>query len=371
MSAIEVARFGLEDTALVARYDRLFAATPGAYIQQSTRWARAIRDIGPDRPIFLLASAGGRDIAGLPLYLFAAEPGAILTSVPQAGPLGGIFAASDLDEAMRDATYAALLSQAQGVAREHDCLALTLITDPFAADIARYERHLAPEFVLENFTQAIALDRIFDGPHIVLTDYRRRSGLSRALKAGREAGLSVRASGSEADFNAWYAVHEKRHGELGATPLPRDLLRNLLAELEPHGEAKLWLVERAGALAGGCLFVRHRDVLDAFIMSMDTAFADLGPNYALTDHALKWARGLGTRWFNWQSSAARSGGVYAFKARWGAEEHIYHFVTKVFCPPERLAALGPDGIKRHYPGHFVLPFGAFADGCRGGRYRKD
>lgn len=370
MSGIAVAVFGLDDAALLARYDRLFDALDGAFIQQSSAWARAIAPLGPDRPIFLLASRDGADIAGLPLYLFQAPTGGVLTSVPQAGPLGGVFARPDLAPEMRDAAYAALLGAAQDIARRNDCLTLTLITDPFADDLPLYERHLAPDFVLENFTQAIALERIFDGPHITLTDYRRRSGLSRSLKAARGAGLAVRAADGAADFARWYAVHEKRHGELGAQPLPRALLWNLLAELGPREQARLWLVEQGTTLAGGCLFVRHRDVLDVFIMSMDSAFAALGPNYLVTEHALQWARGLGTRWFNWQSSASRDSGVYGFKARWGAEERQYHFVTKVFCPAERLAALGADGIKRHYPWHYVVPFGAFADGCRAGRYRK-
>jgi CelD/BcsL family acetyltransferase involved in cellulose biosynthesis len=371
MSAIETVSCGLEDSGLVERYDRLFDCVDGAYVQQSTAWARAINDLGPDQPIFLLARRGGDDLAGLPLYLFQAEPGNLLTSVPQPGPLGGVFARADLDAGTREVAFAALLSRAVELAREHNCITMTLITDPLTADLPLYERHLAPELIFENFTQIVPLGQIFHGEEIILPRYRRSGSFRQRLRRAMAYGFTLRAAASEADVARWYEVHVKRHGEVGATPLPRALLERLLHVLEPSGRARLWLVEKDGVIVGGGLFVWHRATMDVFIMSMDSTYAAEAPGYALVDAALRWAHGLGVERFNWQSSASRTSGVYAFKARWGAEERQYHFVTKIFALPERLAALGADGIKRHYPGHYVLPFGAFADGCRGGRYRKD
>lgn len=91
MARGQVVEGELSDRRFRAEYDDLFEACPDAFIQQSTYWAEAIRDLGPDRPIFLLYRDGDEAIAGLPLYLYEHPRGNVLTSVPQAGPLGGIF----------------------------------------------------------------------------------------------------------------------------------------------------------------------------------------------------------------------------------------------------------------------------------------
>src|SRR5437867_2601579 len=80
------------------RYDQLFGACPRASIQQSSLWAEVIGDIGPDQPMFLLANDGGQDVAGLPLYLYEHPLGNVLSSVPQPGPLGGVFTRPGLSD---------------------------------------------------------------------------------------------------------------------------------------------------------------------------------------------------------------------------------------------------------------------------------
>src|SRR5687767_13737264 len=94
---MEVVRFGLGDVHLRSGYDALFQSCPNALLQQSTYWAEAIQDLGPDEPMFLLAPTDRVAIAGLPLYLFRNSHGNITTSVPQAGPLGGVFGRDDAD----------------------------------------------------------------------------------------------------------------------------------------------------------------------------------------------------------------------------------------------------------------------------------
>src|SRR5207249_1087653 len=93
-----VEAFGLGDLPWRARYDALFAACPAAFVQQSSPWAEAIAPLGPDRVILLLFHDGTRDVAGLPLYLFEGPSGPVLTSVPQPGPLGGVFVRPGLAE---------------------------------------------------------------------------------------------------------------------------------------------------------------------------------------------------------------------------------------------------------------------------------
>ncbi len=278
-SVMDVLEIDFCDCELVARYDRLFESCPDALIQQSTYWCEAIRDLGPDRPLFLLCHDGGEDLAGLPLYLFEHPLGNILTSVPQPGPMVGIFCRGGLPEQQVAEIYRELLAAAVALARRYRCLTLTLITNPFADDLHLYERFLAPDAVLENFLQAIPLDGIFSDGNVYLPASRWRNNLSRNLRKGAAAGFRVSFCESVEHLRDWHSVHVQRHTELGAAPLSLRLFENLFTTLRSRNRAELILVEKRDEIASGCLFVYHRHIMDVFMLSMDSRFEGQAPNY--------------------------------------------------------------------------------------------
>jgi hypothetical protein len=348
---VRVVCFGLGDEALRKRYDALFEACPHAFIQQSTAWAEVIGEIGPDRPFFLLADDGGADVAGLPLHLYESPSGRILTSVPQPGPLGGVFARADLGAEARAAAYAALLESARALAQEHECLALTLITSPTVPDTALYEAARPADFVLHNYTQVVPLDR----------PVRRAGGQRNNLARARKFGFQLEPCRTEAEVERWYELHRRRHEALGAVPLDRRIIDNVFRHLVPARKA-LFLVARDGErYASGTLYILHRDVMDVYAISMDADYADHAPNALLADASMEWGREVGVKHYNWQSSPSRQSGVYRNKEQWGSEERPYEFLTWLFTDRARLRAIGPEGARRDFPGHYLVPFAAFLD----------
>jgi hypothetical protein len=265
--------------------------------------------------------------------------------------------------------YAALLAEANRIAMQRACIGLTLITNPFFDDVALYEKHLAPDLVFENFTLVVDVERVIrNGDWILPNNSERNPG--RTIRKAKAAGLSARLSKEMSEFERWYSIHEHRHAELKLTPLPYKLLKAIYTGLRPRGNAFLQLVMTGDEIAAGCLFVHHREVCDAFIMSMDSVHRAKAPNYLLVEQALftMWRRGI--RYLNWQSSPRRGDGVYNFKRQWGSEERLYYFVTKVYCAPEKILSLGAEGLRLEYPGHYVVPFGVLRSGFTQRRYRK-
>ena len=367
---MDVVAFDLADHNIRERYDRLFEACPAAFIQQSSYWADVIKDLGPDKPIFLLCGDGGKDLGGLPLYLYEHRLGNILTSVPQAGPLGGIFFREGLSEREIDRVYASLLEKAKQLGEENHCLALSIITNPFFQDLALYQCHLSPTYEYENFTQYIPLTEIIVDGEITLRDYNRRSNLSRNVRKAKASGFSVGLCETDTEWDAWYQVHERRHRELGISPLSPKLFENIRRVLGPRTKAHLLLVKREQEIASGCLYIRHCRVMDVFMLSMDAKFADQVPNFLNTEHSLSWARKLGAETYNWQSSPDRASGVFGYKKQWGSAEASYSFVTKLFCRPEEIERIGLETIKREYAWHYVVPFAAFHEGFNKKNFRK-
>jgi hypothetical protein len=366
---MDVVEIDFRDAALAARYDRLFAACPDAFVQQSHSWCEAICRLGPDRPLFLLCHDEGEDVAGLPLYLFEHDLGNVLTSVPQPGPMGGVFCREGLSVERMAEVYGNLLAAAARIAQRHGCMTLSLITNPFADDLPLYERFLQPDFVLENFLQAIDLEKVFS-PAGEFLPVARRNNLSRNLRKSGEAGFTVGLCQLPERLRDWHAIHVQRHTELGATPLSLELFEKLFTVLVPRGQAGLILVEKDGQIASGCLFVYHHRIMDVFMLSVNSAWEEHAPNFANVRFSLDWARSLGVRQYNWQSSTSRAGGVYRFKQQWGSVEYPYYFVTKLFCPIERLRQIGPEGVRRHYPWHYVMPWQAFESDCSARSFRK-
>jgi len=348
------------DPSSVARYERLFDECPDACIQQSMDWCRAIASLGPDRPLFLICTDGTQDLAGLPLYLYEADTGNVLTSVPQPGPLGGVFHHPGLPHALIGEIYRTLLERALALADLHHCLTLSVITNPFTDDLEWYERYLSPDFIFENFTQYVPLDR----------PAHRNHGHRNNVNRGRKAGCTVGFCKNEAELEQWYRIHQKRHREIGAIPLDHRLFENLFRGLVAKGRAQLVLLKMNDAVVSGGFYVYHRRIMDVFMLSFDSALEKLAPNFLNTDYSMEWARGQGVTVYNWQSSANKRCGVYEYKRQWGSIERPYYFVTRIIGDRGRLAALGSDGLRTHYSGHYVVPFGVFETGFEQKRFQK-
>ena len=368
---MQIIAFHLDEAGPRRLYDALFDRCPAAFLQQSTLWAEVIAELGPDTPLFLLALCDGEPIAGLPLYLYEHRLGNVLTSVPQAGPLGGVFHLPDLAPSTREDCFRALLAEAMAQARRHRCVALSIITNPFADDLPQYQRHFAPDYLLENFTQVIDLGTFFgSNGEVRLPDYHRHSNLRRNLDKGRRAALTARCNLRPGELDRLYELHRRRHAEIGAAPLDPRLLRNIAAILVPRRKATFIVVEAAGSVVSWGLYLHHERVMDVLRLNLDSAAMAVGPNFYNTNISLALARDLGVTHYHWQSSPSRESGIYRYKQQWGAREAVYYYATRLLCPVDYLRQLGLATIQTEYPLHFLVPYLAAANGFAPGRYRK-
>lgn len=349
------------DQALLIRYNALFDRCERAFIQQSSHWAHMIAPLGPDEPIFLLCEDDGQDIAGLPLYLYSPPSGSILTSVPQAGPLGGIFHLTGLSPEKQSEAYRCLLDAAKEIAAREKCLTLTVISNPFRNDRDLYERFLQPEWVLENFTQYLDLSEPAQRSH------GHRNNLNKAKKRG----FRVEVCTTDSDFNRWYDIHCERHGEIGATPLDHRLLYGIFKQSGPLQKSRLFLVRFEQEIAAGALLVYHQKIADVFMLSVSKKFMEDKPNFVAVDESIGWASQAGVEIYNWQSSENRRSGVYDFKRQWGSRDIPYFFLTKCTGAVEDLKRIGSGSMKVAYKGHYVLPFQVWKKGFQPSHFKKD
>lgn len=360
MFELVVEQLGVDRNEGQRRWRRLESRAQSLLVQQTLDWQHMVTQVYGDRPVFLIARADGEDVGGLPLYRFEQESGVVYNSSPGAGPLGGVLTVSGISQELRVEVYRRLLNSACAIASADNALALSIITHPMLSDAQLYNDIFAPDFVFENFTQVTRVKEAVAGGVFILPNNKQRNP-GRTIKKARRAGVLACLAETDATIEKWLAIHEKRHAELGVPALSRDFLSRTLTELRDPNGAFLMVSEVDGKLCGGCLFVYTPYCCDAFMLSMDSAYASLSPNYVVMEAAFIEMERRNIEFFNWQSSPSRNSGVYQFKSQWGCKEVSYSFVTRTFAGLNALLDLGERTLKEQFPGHFVVPYGLFDD----------
>jgi hypothetical protein len=331
--------------------DSFLDTCPESFAQQTPSWRDVITRVEKDEAIFLTCRRAGRLVGLLPTYRFVGPKGSILTSVPLPGPLGGIATRAGEDRAP---IFAALLDRCLQLAVSLECDLVTVITNPFRPDAELYSQVKTPDFILDNALQALNLteDVALDG-----TLLKASSSLLRNLRRARASGLVVDDAQTLANVEEWYAIHEKRHRQLGATPLPRELFHAALEHAVPSGRARFFFIRRGpgGEMAAGGLYLCHGSVVDAFMPSMDDRHASERPNHLLAAHSIAWARSAGYRFYNWQGSPPE-GGVERFKRSWGSRRFEYCFLTWITGDTTAFLDATVNQLIEEYRWHYVLPF---------------
>lgn len=352
-------------------YGQLFEECPHGLAQQSMHYSDVLSAISPDEPIFLVVRNNEDQsiIAGLPLYHFQGELGGILSSVPHAGPLGGILCRKGMAPDSVKEVYEVLTAKAIQIAEALGCISLSIITNPFIDDAKLYKVATPPEYVLKNYCQVIDLDTIFDNSGNYITGKSSHNNhIRRNLSKARDRGVNIQWAG-ERDFDTWYGIHTARHSDLGAIPLPKPLLEGIISVLGQVGMGGLALTKIDGRIVGGSIYMWNKEVADAFMPSGETKYLKYGINYAVNDFAIRYFKKFGIRWFNWQSSN-RDSGVYDFKNRWGSKERYYQFLTWTFHGFEKVFDAGTERVSKAYRWHYVAPFEAISKRLPSGEFEK-
>ena len=215
---------------------------------------------------------------------------------------------------------------------------------------------MEPDYELENTLIALDLERDLrpDGSFTQASS-RACGATSRGRTPARCESTTSRAS---ANLEEWLAIHEERHREIGATPLPRQLFRAALAHMVPVGRARFFFVRRVDdgeMVAGWLLPATRRRGRCVHAVDAQPSRASCVPTICSRRCRSHWARRAGARFYNWQASPPE-GGVRRFKQQWGGRDHAYSFLTRVTGSAERLLAADPAELAAGYPWHFVLPY---------------
>jgi CelD/BcsL family acetyltransferase involved in cellulose biosynthesis len=159
-------------------------------------------------------------------------------------------------------------------------------------------------------------------------------------KASRE-GVAVREGRSEADMDAYYALHVLSRKRLGVPVQPRRFFRVLWRRMLEPGLGRLLLACVDGEpVAGIVLLHAGRTVIYKYGAS-DAQSWGKRPNNLLFTEAITWAADAGYQRFDFGRSDFADEGLRAFKIGWGAGEQPLVYGRHGFGGGDEAGAAGP------------------------------
>jgi hypothetical protein len=335
-------------------YANFLERCSGSLIQHSLDWGRVINDLGKDKPFFIVAKENGKIVGALPMYFYECRLGNLLTTIAWHS-ISGIVCRER--NASCHVIYKALLDYCVSLARDLNCVAVSIATNPFLDDKEYYLNYFKPDYIMENFVQCIDLKEIFDETgSLIHPNYMRRSSLTRNLKKARLKGIVISDEQTQANIDEWFAIHEKRMNELGAAPIPKKLFDSVFKNLIQKGKGKFLFAFHGKKMISGGLFIFNKRIIDVYMISVDSRYVDCGTNYLIAYHMLEWANKNGISVFNWESIPGRKSGAYGWKEQWGSRERVFLYVTRILGDISGWRELGYQALGEAYRWHYLLPF---------------
>lgn len=310
-------------------------------------WPEILAALGED--VRVLEEAGGRLAYTVSRVEAAGASATVVNSLPYIA-YGGPHA-PDL------ACQRTLLERLTEAAAALDADVLSVGTSPLLTEEEErlYREVLQPTHVLENPVQLQTLD-----PHpLEQLTRKRRGAIESELRRGERGGLRVIETLTESQFDEWLEIYRERYRELGAAPYPDEFHRQLHRRGVAGGVAEFHgLIDDAGRLLGGIAFLLSELSATYFSSAFVSEARQLFPTTFVLDRAFHDFRRRGIRTFNWHSSPS-SGGVHAYKQRWGARVHRHFYLATLRKPDTALFRWSPAAVRQLFPFRFVLPFSAW------------
>ncbi len=319
-------------------------------IQQTVEWAKIIHETEKDEMFFLINNDDNGNVVGLlTVFIHRSKFGNIMISVPSFGGYGGVVYDSNYNS---EEIYCRLISRMIDLAKDNNCVTVTISTAPFFAEETLYNKYFQPDFVLQNFYQYFDLKN----PFWESISSKQRNNIKRNLKKAKNENLIFHFTDNNDEFEQWYQIHKKRMNELGVLTIPKSFFYSIFENLEYGGNYWFSTVSYKNKIINGCLFVGNGKTVDIFMQSGDSKYFDLQGNTLLIYEAVRYFQAKGFEYLNWQSSSSKNSGVYEFKKNWGTIEKNHRYLTKITGDISKIRRMSIREIKQIYGNRYVIPY---------------
>lgn len=282
---------------------------------------------------YLLAMSGDEVKGVLPLMRKRGKYGDVVNSLPYYGSNGGILA--DSAEAVN-----CLIEHYNTIITKSDVAAATIIENPFLPICDQYAHDVIDTRVGQITTLA----------HFSIETSVESSAKRNLLKAyNSEITIEI-----ESDFDFLYATHRSNMQAINGRAKKFSFFESIPESFVAGRDYKLYFAKKNEKNIAALLLFYFGQTVEYFTPAIVSEYRVYQPTAALIYHAIEDAKKNGYRYWNWGGTWHSQDGVYKFKRKWGAEDYLYKYYTKI--NNKKLLSSTPEILLEEYSDFFVVPF---------------
>lgn len=286
--------------------------------------------------------------------------GTVLNSLPFFGSYGGVVVRKDLETTEAGEVITSVLSYLMHeLCREEDVTVATIITWPYARELARYRQVLAPQYQEERTAQMVILpDRATEGQLLATFESRCRRSIKKAV--GSRLTVRVLDDFGTSILDQLYEIHVENMHEIEAPSKPKLFFQNVGQLFEIHKDYDVYVAEHDNEVAGALLVFYFGDVVEYFVPAVRVQFRTLNPMNLILLKAMSGAVQRGMRVWNFGGTRKEMAGIHMFKESFGARDYGYYSHTRTLSDVSRLLDLTPLSMRTAYEWFYVMPYAALS-----------
>ncbi|MFX0203447.1 MAG: peptidoglycan bridge formation glycyltransferase FemA/FemB family protein [Candidatus Hodarchaeota archaeon] len=332
-----------------AEYDDYLLNNEVTLFYVSNKYRKVLREFLEAEDFYFLAIDDNQIVGALPAFLRRNKRfGHILNSLPFYGSNGGI-----IEHQGRHDVKKALLNAFNEFATFHNCIATTIITSPFEADLGFYEKETGFSYRDERIGQVTLLPpKAHTAPDALMNkfDGARRRNIRKALKSG--VGITDKNTPQALQFLA--DTHAENIKAMGGIPKPKHFFELILRLFEYGTEYKIFVALKDNVPIAAVLLLYFNKTVEYFTPVVVERFRTFQPLSLIIYEAMQDAVQNGYKWWNWGGTWKSQNGVYRFKKKWGTEDIPYFYYTKIY--DEKILHYSREKLLKEFSYFYVIPF---------------
>lgn len=312
----------------------------------SSVYSEFLADSLPNLQITVLKVRRGNELWGIfPVAICRKRVGTVINSLPFFGSHGGPLSFGDIGVQVE------LMEKFSDLVQEIRPLSATIVENPFELlhedSVAASGLQIVDDRIGQLTSLPVEADDVKSAVMGMLHGKTRN-----AVRKGLKLPLEFCESTDDLTWSWMQRVHQESILELGGIPKSNKVFQNLRSAFNEQAQLNVAILN--GQPIAGVVSVRYGNSVEYFTPVAEPVHRDTQALSALIYHLMCKFTLEGCDLWNWGGTWRSQEGVYRFKSRWGAQDHPYRYLNRVF--DDKILSLSPAERSEHFPNFYLFKY---------------
>lgn len=323
------------------RYETFVAKSPHAMIYYAWSYRTFLEELlGAKAVYFGVVDDAGKLLGVMPLMVKDGPLGLVYNSLPFFGSYGGVLSMSEAAIALLWATYDKVTT-AKGVA------STTAVLNP----LTRQTIPIRWDFEDSRIGQFTDLDFGDDESQLM---ERIDPSARRNVRVAERVGFVVSVENNIDALQQLGEIHRENILAIGGRVKPDDFFTLIPKHFAANRDYKIYTARKDGEIVAALLLFYYGGIVEYFTPGTRLAYRGEQPSALLIKQAMLDAASDGNALWNWGGTWGTQEGVLRFKRKWGANDRVYRYYTRLNDP--LMLKCAPEQLLEDYNFFYTVPF---------------